>query len=208
METPFRAQKYVTQASAVQKHGIRDVAAVSHLDGFIGREQIRALGAKRASLSANGAIAKDIALVGVAIDISDIPIEETALRQLYESGQVGVGRFGTEIKVMQDGELGEVNSGVVGRAPGIADWRNFIFHEGVLIESQPFSQTGNSITKIKSRAPVSWIQSNTRSVSCGQKRPLGCAHCTWELWPSPQAGTPEADFKILVGQYIYLTSVL
>src|SRR5262249_35838135 len=128
-EAPLRLQMHVAQVSTLQEETVNNIAAVSELYRLVGGEPVRGVGAKRNSLPSDCAVADDVALIGIAIEIADVPVEKPATGRLNQAGQVGEGRLGTKIQVWQPGKVREIDSRIVGRPPRIADGGNFVFDE-------------------------------------------------------------------------------
>src|SRR5580765_211945 len=98
----------VSQVSALKKHVVGNLTAVTHPDGLIGGEPVSTVSPQCNSLPAHRAIADDIAFVRIAIQITVIGIEKASLRSLNQSRQVGVGSFHSKIKVLHHWYVREV----------------------------------------------------------------------------------------------------
>src|ERR1700681_1468122 len=97
---------YVSQIPALQKHVVRRCAAVPNFDGPVGCEPIRTVCAERDSLASYGTVANNVSLVRVAVQITRVPVEESALRGLNQAGQVGKSGLRAQIQVRKPGDLG------------------------------------------------------------------------------------------------------
>src|SRR5262245_32632221 len=119
----------VAQVSTLQEETVNNIAAVSELYGLVRREPVGGVGAERNSLPPHRGVADDIALIGVAIQISYVPVEESPVEGLLQLGQIGIGRLRPKVHVRQSGQVREIDPRIVRRPPRIADGRALILDE-------------------------------------------------------------------------------
>src|SRR5262249_31752086 len=123
---PFGANEDVTKTASLQEHAVHYVAAVSGLNCSIGGEPVCALQAKRDALAANCCVAENVARVGIAIEVADVPVEKTTAQRLEEVGNIGNRGFRAKIQLRQSGKLRKVNSRIVRRLLRIANWSGLV----------------------------------------------------------------------------------
>src|SRR5215472_444697 len=164
IEVPLRFEECVTQIAALQKLIVGNLLPVTKLQRPLRREPIGALRPIGNSLPSDSCIANDVALVGVAIQIAYVPVEETALRRLDQAGQIGIGSLNAEIKMANARHLGEIKPGIVRSAARIADRRNLVFNKRVFIQRQPVSEAGNAIAEIKGRTSITRIMAAANGI--------------------------------------------
>src|SRR5258708_30197880 len=110
----------ISQVPALKEHAVGHSAPVTNLDCLIRGKPVSAVGPQGNSLASYGAVSDNVAAVGVAIQITRVPVKETAINRLDQASKFGKRRFRAEIQAVKPAKVRHVNAPTV-RGPAAVD---------------------------------------------------------------------------------------
>src|SRR5215471_3240219 len=96
-EAPPGVEVNIAEVSAVKEKAVYIVAAKAYLDGFVRADPVRAVGAIGNSLPSRRRVSQNVSLVGIAVQVTHVPVKETSARGLNQAGKIRVCGLGTKV---------------------------------------------------------------------------------------------------------------